>query len=119
MTRWDAVVLLLALALLPFLYAQLWGPGQPGDTLRVVSGERPSVTHSLHRDQRLDIQGRLGNSTLHVHAGRVRFVSSPCSHKYCVNAGWLSQGGEIMACLPNGVLIEVRGGSRKYDAINF
>jgi len=49
----------------------------------------------------------------------VRFVQSPCTGKFCIHSGWLRHSGEVMACLPNGVFVELVGGERRFDSINF
>ena len=67
---------------------------------------------------RVAVEGRLGASVIEVRAGQVRFNESPCVGRQCVHAGWLSRSGQVAACLPNGVVVEVTGGERLYDAIN-
>jgi len=57
--------------------------------------------------------------TVEIHDGAVRFVSSPCAGKLCVHAGWLKNGNDFTACLPNRVSIAVIGGSEGYDSVNF
>lgn len=119
MTRADWLSIALALVLLPVLYWQLWQPGEAGERVRIITRDNHVDTQHLHQAQHVDVAGRLGNSELQIAAGKVRFVASPCTNKYCIHSGWLSHSGEIAACLPNGVLIEVVGGHKKYDAINF
>jgi len=43
-----------------------------------------------------------------VDGSRARVVSSPCRDKLCINAGWLEKPGEIAACLPQRVVVEIR-----------
>lgn len=119
MTLSDALAMSIALIILGLSYALFWqnaGPARqatiqgPGDTAQVV--------HLDHKES-LHVAGPLGDSVLQIDRGQIRFVASPCSNKYCVHAGWLKHSGRIMACLPNGVLVEVQGGPQRYDAINF
>lgn len=118
MSRGDRLVLVLALLLLPALYALTWG-GAPGERASVMVGGREVQTVDLHRDQEVSVEGALGPSTLRVEDGRIRFTASPCHGKQCVHSGWLDRSGEFAACLPNRVSIAVRGGEPRYDSVNF
>ncbi len=119
MTRADVVVLLAALALLPYLYARFWNPGAPGTDAEIwVDGKLQAVV-SLRQDRRLSVAGALGTSVLEVRDGRLRFLSSPCQGKVCVHTGWLSHSGELAACLPNHVTAQIVGAERCYDAVSF
>lgn len=119
MTRGDMIVVILAVALLPFLYITYWGASQQGDTLQVMVNGKETRTISLHEDQHLTVQGPLGESVIDIHGGKARFVSSPCRGKQCVRTGWLGQGGEFAACLPNRVSIAVIAQEQRYDSIVF
>ena len=119
MTRADWLSIVFAMAVLPLLYWQLWQPGEAGEQVRIISRDKQVDTQDLRQTQHVDVAGRVGTSELQIAQGKVRFIASPCTNKYCIHSGWLSHSGEIAACLPNGVLIEVVGGHKKYDAINF
>lgn len=119
MTRADIIVVILAVALLPFLYMTYWGSSQQGDALRVMVDGKETMTVSLREDQHFTVHGPLGDSVIDIHQGKARFVSSPCRGKQCVHTGWLGQGGEFAACLPNRVSIAVIAEEQRYDSIVF
>ena len=119
MTRADIVVVILAVALLPFLYMSYWVSSQQGDALRVMVNGKETMTVSLREDQHFTVHGPLGDSVIDIHQGKARFVSSPCRGKQCVHTGWLGQGGEFAACLPNRVSIAVIAEEQRYDSIVF
>lgn len=119
MTRADIIVVVLAVALLPFLYAYYWGNSDEGREVRVLVGGEEQGIFSLKTNKRVQIQGKLGPSTIEIHNGKVRFVESPCQGKQCVHTGWLNHGGEFAACLPNAISLLVLGDSQRFDAINF
>ncbi|MDA1107577.1 MAG: NusG domain II-containing protein [Proteobacteria bacterium] len=118
-TRADAVVLVAALALLAFLYIKFWGDATRGEQARILVGGKEFSVISLHQDQHLNIPGALGVSVLEIHAGRIRFADSPCHGKQCVHTGWITLGGEVAACLPNRISVQVIGREPRFDAINF
>jgi hypothetical protein len=115
----DAVVVALAALLVGVAWASLWRGGGPAEYAQLTAPGTPERRLALSQDQELEVQGRIGASRLEVRDGRVRFTDSPCVGRYCVHAGWLSRSGQVAACLPNGVVVEVSGGDREYDAISF
>lgn len=115
----DAVVLIAALALLAFLYIKFWGDATRGEQARILVGGKEFSVISLHQDQHLNIPGALGVSVLEIHAGRIRFAASPCHGKQCVHTGWIALGGEVAACLPNRISVQVIGREPRFDSINF
>lgn len=119
LTRADSVLLIAALALLAFLFSRFWGDATQGEQARILVGGKEFGIVSLYKDQRLRIPGALGTSELEISAGKIRFVDSPCQGKQCIHTGWLALGGEVAACLPNRITVQVIGREPRFDAINF
>lgn len=119
LTRADSVILIAALALLAFLFIRFWGDATQGEQARILVGGKEFSVVSLYKDQRLHIPGALGVSELEISAGKIRFVDSPCQGKQCIHTGWLALGGEVAACLPNRITVQVIGREPRFDAINF
>lgn len=119
MTGADKLVVAFATLLVVYLYVVLWGGRGAGEDVEVLVNGRAVERVSLHRDQILTIHGAVGPSTIEVHAGRARFIASPCPGKQCVHSGWLHEAGEFAACLPNRISLHVLGAVPRYDTINF
>ena len=119
MTRADWILLLTVVALLPLLYLQLWGPGGVGERVRILAPGQKPVSYSLTKDRTVDVAGAVGISTIKIHNGEARFIASPCHGKYCIHSGWHTHAGEVAACLPNRISLEIIGANRRYDSINF
>ena len=115
----DAVVVALAALLVGASWAALWSGGGPAEHALLSAPGMAEQRVSLAREQSLAVTGRMGVSELEVRAGRIRFTDSPCVGRYCVHAGWLSRSGHAAACLPNGVIVEVIGATREFDAVTF
>lgn len=45
----------------------------------------------------------------HIQNGAIAFLSSDCPDKICVRMGYIHNSGQTAACLPNGVIVQVRG----------
>jgi len=119
MTRADWMLLLAAVLCLPLLYARFWEPQGPASQLLVQTGGDEPRMLALYPDRQLHIQGPLGESIIEIREGRGRFLHSPCNGQVCVHTGWLSAAGELAACLPNRISIQLLGGPARFDAINF
>lgn len=114
----DVLILLLAAGIVGASYAMFWGPRAEGDTALISVGHAPFAEVSLLENKTLTVKGLIGESILQVENGRIRFIDSPCPGRYCIHMGWIGRTGEVAACLPNGVVVEIRGGQREFDAIN-
>lgn len=68
---------------------------------------------SLDRDVTDTVTGPLGKTVIVVENGTVRIDDSPCPNHYCVRMGRLEHRGEIAVCVPNRVVVSIKGGSNK------
>lgn len=64
------------------------------------------VRLDLQKDGKHAVAG--GNVVVETAGGRVRVLESTCAGHICVNAGWIQNPGEIIACVPNQVMIEIK-----------
>lgn len=118
-SRGDAVVLGVSVALVLLLYLLFWrAGGRSAEAMVQVNGENWARLNLFH-NQDLAVPGPLGLSRLQVRDGEVRFVDSPCPNKQCILQGGVSDGGEVAVCLPNMVSIKVLADDPRFDAINF
>lgn len=51
--------------------------------------------------------------------GKIRFKNSNCKDKICVNAGWIFSPAQTAACIPNKVVIVIRGKQNSLDAVTY
>lgn len=119
LTKGDWLALIAALLLVPSLYAAYWHSSGQGQEARVWVDGKPWARLDLFREQHLEVPGVLGISHLVIGDGRVRFVDSPCPNRQCVHTGWLSEGGDVAACLPNRVSVQIMADDPRFDSINF
>jgi len=65
-----------------------------------------------------ELEGKLGLSEVVIDDKGARIRSSPCSSQRCVLSGSHKQAGDVIACVPNRILITLRGSSEsRFDAI--
>jgi hypothetical protein len=85
-------------------------PAAGAHALVVVAGiEQASLP--LAEDHTATIQGRLGAVVVEVRGGAVAVIRSTCPHRVCIGMGWKRRPGEVIACVPNELLVRVTGGA--------
>ena len=57
-------------------------------------------------------------NTIVAEKGRIRVESAGCPDQVCVHQGWISDGTVPIVCLPNKLIIEIKGGGESLDAAN-
>ncbi len=117
LTGADIGLMLLIAAGLPWLYWHYWRT-EPGQWLQ-IQVQRQAPQRTPLSQQEIRIRGPLGETLIEVDTGRARFVASPCHNKVCIQRGWIQQAGEVAACLPNQISLQILGADAPYDAINF
>ncbi|MEA4919595.1 MAG: NusG domain II-containing protein [Clostridiaceae bacterium] len=65
----------------------------------------------------IEIKGKYTNKICVEH-GRIRVEDSDCPDQICVKHGWITEGGSPIVCLPNGLVIEIKGGSSSADTVS-
>ncbi|TXT25194.1 MAG: hypothetical protein FD134_1171 [Gallionellaceae bacterium] len=114
----DILVLASGCLLTAYFAAALW-QGGAADKAVIRSGGKIFREVPLSRDQIISVPGPLGTSQIAIHKLQARIASDPSPRQYCVRQGWLKRAGEIAVCLPNQVSVELSGGKKKYDSLNY
>lgn len=81
-----------------------------------ISGPFGTSVISLAEDRTVRIEGRSGEVTVVIEDGAVFVAEAECPDHVCVKTGTVSAPGSVVACVPNGVVITIRGGSDELDA---
>ncbi len=64
--------------------------------------------------------GDIGISEIVIDEHGARFASAPCNSQQCVLEGHKHDAGDIIACVPNRILLSIRGkqNDHKFDAVS-
>jgi len=114
----DVLVILVGLIFLTCLFKALWH-NEHAAKLQIRLGDKIYAIYSLDQNRNIDIQGPIGITRIVIANGKARFASSPCPNQYCVHQGWLSHKGQAAICLPNQVSLELLGGEKPFDSLNY
>lgn len=114
----DWLTLLLGGIFVVSLAFKLWS-SDLADKAIIRSGGKIISEVPLSHNQQIEVPGPLGVSIIIIQDRRARIASDPSPRQYCVRQGWLQHAGEIALCLPNQVSLELAGGKKKYDSLNY
>ena len=114
----DWLVTALAAAFCVAAFPLAW-QGGVAEKAVVKRGGEVFAELELSRDRQIEVAGPLGTTTIAVFKGRVRVVSDPGQHQYCVRQGWLERAGEIAICAPNQVSVQIAGRKEPYDSLSY
>lgn len=120
--RWfrlgDWFFAVLALCLCATTFPIAWQRGA-GEKAIVRRGGELFAELDLSRNQHIDVSGPLGITRIAIDKGRIRVVSDPGIHQYCVRQGWLAHAGEVAICAPNQVSVQIEGRTKSYDSLSY
>ena len=120
MSTLDRVVVLGLL--LAALGGSAWVAVAPsGERVVVSDGRRVLYAAPLATPGQVDLDGPLGTTRLVIDSAGARIVASPCALKACMGMGPARRPGDLLACLPNRILVQVEGereGSAPYDQLS-
>lgn len=78
---------------------------------RVVAtiDDRVVFVAPLDKDRRVALEGPLGETVVEIKDGAARILSSPCTKKICIHMGDVRHSGDLLACVPNHLVINIEG----------
>ena len=113
----DKALIITSLAACAAAYDSRWS-GEGGE-FEVSVGGVIYGPYSLAMDREYEFEGPLGITRIFVERGSVGVTSSPCLNGICIRSGSIHRVGQALACVPNRVVVEVRGQSpsARFDAV--
>ena len=108
-----SITMLLGVA---FLLAFVQNRSNDGIVVKVVSiqgEEKFEIDQAMQRTYK----GPLGMTIIENDSEGVYISESPCSKQICVFQGPIKNRGEIIACVPNRIVVTIWGETDLYDAV--
>ena len=78
-----------------------------GAQVVVSHGDDIIYVAPLDQDRRVELQGAIGITVLEIKDHKARVVSSVCPNKICIRMGEIHQDGDVVACAPNELVIQI------------
>ena len=87
---------------------------------RIFQSNRLLGEYRLDRDQIITIGDKARpDMTIEIKNDAIHVAESDCPKGVCKHAGWIRAPGRTIMCVPNRVLVELRGESKEYDAESY
>lgn len=100
----GVLILLLVLALLLFVFPT----GDAGQTC-IITWDGGETTLPLSEPTTFTVESRGHTLTIAIENGTVCVTETTCPDALCMAAGEISHGGEMLVCVPAGVVIRIPG----------
>ena len=89
-----------------------------GDELVVTVDGKVFGSYPLYEDREIVVKQKGHTNKITISDGIVSMSFSDCKGQDCVHQRSISQTGENIICLPNKVVLEIKGGEGEYDSIS-
>lgn len=114
MTKWDKylIVLILVISISSMFYIKNLATNQDDKyiVIEVNGSEYKKITFSdKDKAKYLDIDTQYGFNKLQIEEGKVRVIDASCPDKLDVKQGFIKDVGEVIVCLPNRMVVEIKG----------
>lgn len=102
---------LIVLLLLLGVGAAFYGIGQRPEGRQVIVEQQGQTVFAapLDTDRRVSLPGPRGDTVVAIRNGHAAIVEASCPDKVCMGMGEVSHQGEVVACVPNGLLLHIEG----------
>lgn len=123
MNKANKILIGVVLALVLFSYWGFFLAYRENVPLTAVISVNGDIVVQLKLDESISqhfikVPGPLGTSVVEVKPGAIRMKSSPCPEHYCMKTGWIDRPGQVVACIPNRVIIKISPDKESLDAIS-
>ena len=110
LTPFDVVLIVLILFASTgvILFTELGLNWQLSETPEALVYHEGKLLDRLNLEKDREILLLNGKMILEIKDERVRVKKSDCPRKICVSTGWIKSPGQVIVCVPNKILIEIK-----------
>jgi hypothetical protein len=120
LTVLDVLLIAALLALPGWALVRSWRAAREQPVAYIYQNNRLLGEYQLDRDQVILIGDQARpDMKIEIKGGAIRVAESDCPKGICRQAGWVRTPGRTIMCVPNRVLIELKGKSKDYDAESY
>ena len=119
MIKKSDIILAVLLIVIGLAMSYILSFGQDTGSELIIScdGEKFG-SYSLYEDREIEIKQNDHINKVTIKNGAVSMSFSDCHGQDCIHQGEITKSGEAIICLPNKVVLEIEGGSSKYDTLS-
>lgn len=111
------IVILIIFSFIPhFIYSNVASKNSKNlyATIKVNGNVYTTIDLPVSSEKRLSISSDHGNNTIIINGNEIKIVDADCKDKLCIEQGNISKIGNTLICLPNELIIEIKGD--EYDS---
>lgn len=117
--KWD-IIIIVALMIISFLpeviLVMILGKGYDNTYAEVtIAGELyKNIPLSEHKgEETIEVKTKTGVNIIKVSDDKISIVEADCPDKVCMKPGFIHKPGESLVCLPNRLMIQIKGNSEE------
>jgi len=110
-TFWDKLILTFVFAI---IIASIFFNADKSsylDKKAIIYSKTKVISYNLEDDKDIEIEGLKGKVNIKIRNGGLWVAAAECPDKTCVKCGQISEAGQSIACLPNGVMVLIENSS--------
>ena len=113
----DYLIVAVVVVLILLLFSRTFGLNG-GERYIVITGVDFQEEYDPGEDRVVEVEGPLGTTRVIISDGEAWVEESPCRDKVCIRMGKVSRPGEEAICLPNRVVVQMRGRGGGIDGVS-
>jgi hypothetical protein len=120
LTVLDVLLIGALLALPGWALVRSWRASREQPVAYIYQNNRLLGAYQLDRNQTILVGDKASpDMKIEIRNGAIRVAESDCPKGICKQAGWVRTPGRTIMCVPNRVLIQLKGQSKDYDAESY
>jgi hypothetical protein len=120
LTVLDLLLIAVLLALPGWALVQSWRVSREQPVAYIYQKNRLLGAYRLDHDQTILVGEKARpDMKIEIRNGAIRVAESDCPRVICKQAGWVRTPGRMITCVPNRVLIQLKGEQEGYDAESY
>lgn len=111
------IVVLIIFSFIPhFIYSNLVSENNKNlyATIKINGKVYNTIDLPITSEKKLPISTKYGNNLIIINNDEVKIIDADCKDELCIKQGSISKVGKTLICLPNKLIIEIKGD--EYDS---
>jgi hypothetical protein len=113
----DFIVIALVAGLILLLFSLTYGFGESERQIEIMGNDIHEII-DVDTNRVVEVYGPVGRTVIIVEDGKAWVEDSDCREKICIKMGKLTRPGEQAVCLPNRVIVQMKGSRGGVDGVS-
>ncbi len=113
----DYIIIVLTTGLILLIFTLTYG-FNGSERYVEITNVKSSTRYDPDVNRVVEVEGPIGITRVIIEDGRAWVEDSPCRDKICIKMGTVSRPGEEAVCLPNRVIVQMKGERGGVDGVS-